>query len=282
MERLQATFDKLLRETTSKFHRYMYDRIDWQARVVGLLGPRGVGKTTMVLQYIKENLPRKETLYVVAEDLYFSSHTLIDLADAFARIGGKHLFIDEIHKYKGWSRELKLIYDYHSELHVFFTGSSVLDISKGVADLSRRVLTFEMQGLSYREYLSLFHHIELPTYTLQQILSQEVVLPKGFLPIQHFADYLKRGYYPFRDDNFERYIMQVVNTTRACWLSSPRRHLSSRTSPRLAGSWRSRATTLPTCAHGWRKPDSLANFVTALAAYKGLGKWIKFISTIQH
>ena len=82
MERLQATFDKLLRETTSKFHRYMYDRIDWQARIVGLLGPRGVGKTTMVLQYIKENLPRKETLYVVAEDLYFSSHTLVELADA--------------------------------------------------------------------------------------------------------------------------------------------------------------------------------------------------------
>ena len=213
MERLQAAFDKLLRETTSTFHRYMYDRIDWQARVVGLLGPRGVGKTTMVLQYIKENLPRKETLYVVAEDLYFSTHTLVDLADAFARTGGKHLFIDEIHKYKGWSRELKLIYDYHSELHVFFTGSSILDISKGVADLSRRVLTFEMQGLSYREYLVLFHQIELPVYSIQQILDQQVTLPKGFLPLQHFANYLKRGYYPFSDDNFERYITQVVNTT---------------------------------------------------------------------
>ena len=213
MEKLQATFDKLLRETTSTFHRYMYNRIDWQARIVGLMGPRGVGKTTMVLQYIKENLPRQETLYVVAEDLYFSRHTLVDLADAFARVGGKHLFIDEIHKYKGWSRELKLIYDYHSELHVFFTGSSVLDISLGVADLSRRVLTFEMQGLSYREYLQLFHQIELPTYDLQQILSQQVVLPQGFLPLQHFADYLKRGYYPFRDEYFERYIMQVVNTT---------------------------------------------------------------------
>ena len=213
MEKLQATFDKLLRETTSKFHRYMYDRIDWQARIVGLLGPRGVGKTTMILQYIKENLSRKETLYVVAEDLYFSSHTLVDLADAFAHTGGKHLFIDEIHKYKGLSRELKLIYDYHSELHVFFTGSSILDISKGVSDLSRRVLTFEMQGLSYREYLSLFQNIELHTYSLQQILTQQVVLPKGFLPLQHFGDYLMRGYYPFRDDNFERYIMQVVNTT---------------------------------------------------------------------
>ena len=213
MERLQATFDKLLRETTSTFHRYMYDRIDWNTRIVGLLGPRGVGKTTMVLQYIKENLPRKESLYVVAEDLYFANHTLVDLADTFARTGGKYLIIDEIHKYKGWSRELKLIYDYHSELHVFFTGSSILDIYKGVSDLSRRVLTYEMQGLSYREYLSLFHQIELPVYSIQQILNQEVELPQGFLPLQHFSDYLQRGYYPFRDNNFERYIMNMVNTT---------------------------------------------------------------------
>jgi predicted AAA+ superfamily ATPase len=213
MERLQATFDKLLRETTATFHRYLYNHIDWNARIVGLLGPRGVGKTTMVLQYIKENLSRKDSLYVVAEDLYFASHTLVDLADAFARTGGKYLIIDEIHKYKGWSRELKLIYDYHSELHVFFTGSSILDIYKGVSDLSRRVLTYEMQGLSYREYLSLFHQIELPVYSLQQILNQEVELPQGFLPLQHFSDYLQRGYYPFRDNNFERYIMNVVNTT---------------------------------------------------------------------
>lgn len=213
MERLQATFDKLLRETTSTFHRYMYIRIDWNARIVGLLGPRGVGKTTMVLQYTKENLQRKESLYVVAEDLCFASHTLVDLADAFARTGGKYLIIDEIHKYKGWSRELKLIYDYHSELHVFFTGSSILDIYKGISDLSRRVLTYEMQGLSYREYLSLFHQIELPVYSIQQILNQEVELPQGFLPLQHFSDYLQRGYYPFRDNNFERYIMNVVNTT---------------------------------------------------------------------
>ncbi len=212
MEKLQVTFDKLLRETTSTFHRYMYDRIEWKERIVGLLGPRGVGKTTMVLQYIKENLPRKETLYVIAEDLYFSSHTLIDLADAFAKVGGKYLFIDEIHKYKGWSRELKLIYDYHSELHVFFTGSSVLDISKGVSDLSRRVLTYEMQGLSYREYLQLFHNITLPIYSLQQVLAQEVSLPKGFLPFQYFSDYLQRGYYPFGDNNLELYLMQVVNT----------------------------------------------------------------------
>lgn len=211
MERLQATFDKLLRETTSKFHRYMYKRIDWEARMVGILGPRGVGKTTMILQYIKEKLPRKETLYVVAEDLYFSTHTLLDLADDFARKGGRYLFIDEIHKYQGWSRELKLIYDYHSELHVYFTGSSVLDISQGVSDLSRRALTYKMKGLSYREYMELFHDIVLPTYSLEEIIAQEVEIPQGFLPLKYFYDYLKRGYYPFRDNNFEQFILQVVN-----------------------------------------------------------------------
>ncbi len=213
MERLQATFDKLLRETTSTFHRYMYDQIDWNARMVCLLGPRGVGKTTLVLQHIKEKLPRRETLYVVAEDLYFSTHTLVDLAAEFALTGGKYLFIDEIHKYKGWSRELKLIYDYHAKLHVFFTGSSVLDIVQGISDLSRRVLSYRMQGLSYREYLKLFHKIELPVYSFDDIIEHRVVLPAGFLPMQHFGDYLKRGYYPFRDRNFEQYIAQIVNTT---------------------------------------------------------------------
>lgn len=213
MERLQATFDKLLRETTSTFHRYLYNRIDWNVRMVGLLGPRGVGKTTMVLQHIKEALPRRETLYVVAEDLYFSTHTLLELANSFVKLGGKYLFIDEIHKYQGWARELKLIYDYHAELRVFFTGSSILDIEQGISDLSRRVLTYRMLGLSYREYLELFHHIALPVCQLRQILSHEVELPSGFLPLQFFKDYLQRGYYPFSDTNFEQYLVQMVNAT---------------------------------------------------------------------
>ena len=213
MEQLQATFHKLLRETSTTFHRYMYDRINWDARMIGLMGPRGIGKTTLVLQYIKEQLPQKESLYVQAEDFYFASHKLIELADAFAKMGGKYLFIDEIHKYKDWSRELKLIYDYHSELHVVFTGSSVLDIAKGAFDLSRRALMYEMQGLSYREYLELFHGIHLPSYTLRQLLRQEVEMPTGFLPLQYFPDYLQRGYYPFATGDINQYIQQVVNAT---------------------------------------------------------------------
>lgn len=213
MQQLQATFDKLLRETITCFHRYMYHQINWNARMIGLMGPRGIGKTTLVLQHIKEQLPRKESLYVQAEDFYFASHRLTELADDFAKIGGKYLFIDEIHKYKDWARELKLIYDYHSELHVVFTGSSVLDIAKGAFDLSRRALMYEMQGLSYREYLELFHGIQFPLCTLQQLLNQEVEIPVGFLPLQYFNDYLQRGYYPFSNGDIGMYIQQVVNAT---------------------------------------------------------------------
>lgn len=213
MEQLQSTFSKLLKETSTTFHRYMYERINWSARMIGLMGPRGIGKTTLVLQHIKEQLPRKESLYVQAEDFYFASHRLTELADNFAKMGGKYLIIDEIHKYKDWSRELKLIYDYHSELHIVFTGSSVLDIAKGAYDLSRRALVYEMQGLSYREYLELFHGIHLPICTLQQILQQEIETPEGFLPLQHFSDYLQHGYYPFADGDLNQYIQQVVNAT---------------------------------------------------------------------
>ena len=187
MNILQNRFRKLLQETDTRFHRYMYGQIEWGERMIGLTGPRGVGKTTMVLQHIKEHLPLDTTLYVTAEDFYFADHKLLDLADDFAKQGGTHLIIDEIHKYKDWSKELKLIYDYHPELQVVFTGSSVLDINKGVADLSRRALMYHMQGLSFREYLLFWHNIELPLYSLNDILRQQVQLPAGCRPLQSLS-----------------------------------------------------------------------------------------------
>lgn len=181
--------------------------------MIGLTGPRGVGKTTLVLQYAKERLSPETSLYVSAEDFYFANHRLLDLADEFARLGGKHLIIDEIHRYNDWSRELKLMYDYHQELQVVFTGSSVLDINRGVADLSRRAVMYNMQGLSFREYLSLFHGIAFRTYTLDEIVSRKVECPSGFRPFMFFPDYIRRGYYPFpADDMFQR-IRQIVNLT---------------------------------------------------------------------
>lgn len=211
MNQLQARYRKLLIETENRFHRYMYDRINWNSRMIGLTGPRGVGKTTLVLQYIKEHLPTDAALYVTAEDFYFADHRLLELADLFVKQGGKHLFIDEIHRYADWSKELKLMYDYHPELQVVFTGSSVLDINKGAADLSRRAVMYHMQGLSFREYLLFFHQIEFPVYSLKDILQRKIELPAQFRPLQFFPDYLRQGYYPFSLENQDVHLRQIVN-----------------------------------------------------------------------
>lgn len=213
MEQLYEFFNKKLKETPIVFHRYKYGEIKWNARFFGVVGPRGVGKSTMLLQYIKENLTVNDTLYVSADHIYFAANSLVDLADRFVKMNGKHLVIDEIHKYPGWSRELKQIYDSHSELQVIISGSSILDIYKGMADLSRRVPIYEMQGLSFREYLMLFHEIDVPAYSLEEILSHKASIPVAH-PLPLFQDYLKRGYYPFgKDEELEMELMQVINQT---------------------------------------------------------------------
>ena len=203
-----------LKQTTSTFHRYMYDQISWESRMFGLVGPRGVGKSTMILQYIKEHRDLRHILYIGADHLYFSSHTLVETVDEFAKEGGEQIFIDEIHKYENWSRELKQIYDSHPDVKVGFTGSSVLDIYKGFSDLSRRAPIFMMQGLSFREYLKLFHNIEVSVYTLEDILELKAVLTDVNHPLPLFRDYLKRGYYPFSgESDFEIRLRQVINQT---------------------------------------------------------------------
>ncbi|MBR1941851.1 MAG: AAA family ATPase [Bacteroidaceae bacterium] len=211
---LTAYMEGVLQQTVSAFHRYMYSQVSWQTRMFGLVGPRGVGKSTMILQYIKEHRDSHKMFYASADHLYFSSHTLVELVDEFAKEGGEQIFIDEIHKYENWSRELKQIYDSHPDIKVGFTGSSVLDIYKGYADLSRRAPIFMMQGLSFREYLGLFHQIEVPTYTLKDIIEQKAKLPGIDHPLPLFRDYLMRGYYPFAtESDFELRLRQVINQT---------------------------------------------------------------------
>ncbi|WP_300729513.1 AAA family ATPase [uncultured Bacteroides sp.] len=214
MEQLYEFFNRKLKKVPTDFLRYKYNQIKWNGRFFGLVGPRGVGKSTMLLQHIKLNLDITDTLYVSADHLYFSEHKLIELADHFVKMGGKHLFIDEIHKYDNWSKELKQIYDSYDELQVVISGSSILDIYKGLADLSRRLPIYHMQGLSFREYLQLFHQLEVPTYSLEEILTHKSVLPGIEHPLPYFQDYLRRGYYPFgKDEEFELELMQVINQT---------------------------------------------------------------------
>ncbi|MDD3728530.1 MAG: AAA family ATPase [Dysgonamonadaceae bacterium] len=201
MKTLYQKFETLLQNTTTDFKRYLYEKVAWNSRMIGIIGARGVGKTTMVLQYIKENLDSKKALYVSADDIYFGENRLVDLADDFYKNAGEYLFIDEIHKYADWSRELKNIYDSFPSLKIVFTGSSVLDILKGSADLSRRTIIYKLQGLSFREYLKLFHNYEAEVYSLKQIIDNEVKLTNIKHPLPLFNDYLKRGYYPFGLEN---------------------------------------------------------------------------------
>jgi len=203
-----------LRMVSTDFVRYKYEAIDWSLRMIGLVGPRGVGKSTLVLQHILKEKERQQALYVSADRSYFAQHTLTEVASEFVKEGGTHLYIDEIHKYPQWSVELKEIYDSHPALHVMFTGSSVLDLLRGQADLSRRAVMYSMQGLSFREYLEMFHGIQFPIYTLDDIVSNKVddsLLPH---PLPLFRQYLREGYYPFsQEGGFLSRLDQIVVQT---------------------------------------------------------------------
>ncbi len=197
MEALFSRFQRLLSETNTDFLRYLHDKIIWTDRMIAIVGARGVGKTTMMLQRIKLHHNISDTLYVTADDMYFADHKLLDLAEQFVKMGGKYLFIDEIHRYANWSKELKLIYDYLPHLQVVFTGSSMLDIYRGSDDLSRRVQLYTLHGMSFREYLNLRYYLQLQPLSLDDVLHHNVAFDGVDYPLAAFKDYLNNGYYPF-------------------------------------------------------------------------------------
>lgn len=198
MESLINDYKALLERVDTTFVRYLHDRINWDSRLIAILGARGVGKTTLLLQHIKMHDNIDRTLYVLADDFYFSNHSLYDLALRFYQFGGKKLYIDEIHKYHNWSVEIKNIYDKLPDLQVVYTGSSILELEQGGADLSRRKVEYILHGLSLREYINIVHHQHIQPYTLQEILQGEVKLPDTSIrPLQQLSDYLRTGYYPF-------------------------------------------------------------------------------------
>jgi predicted AAA+ superfamily ATPase len=220
MEELFNRYQRISQKIQTDFVRSFMQEVNWNARLIGIKGARGVGKTTLLLQYLKINFTdnRALTLYVSLDSFAFRGKTLLGLADEFVRNGGKHLFLDEVHKYPNWAQELKNIYDDYSELQIVFTGSSLLEILNSRADLTRRVVIYHMQGLSFREFIMLETGIYFAPLTLESILKDHLLLA-GLINAKikvfpHFEKYLKQGYYPFYREELDLYehrVEEVIN-----------------------------------------------------------------------
>ena len=205
----------LLSNTTINFKRFLFNEIKWNNRLVGIKGARGTGKTTLSLQWLKQqDLPVTKAAYFSLDDLYFTNNSLKETVAQFYKLGGKILVLDEVHKYKNWSAEIKNIYDIYTGIKIIFTGSSIIDISRQQGDLSRRAIVYELPGLSYREFLSLKYNLRLPVFSLNEILKDASTLKKplpiSFRPLEYFSEYLQTGYYPFMMEDKET-VHQKIN-----------------------------------------------------------------------
>jgi hypothetical protein len=217
MEALMKKHRMYISQVSMEIVREIINDINWEKPLVAIKGSRGVGKTTVMRQYIRRTygVNAGEVLYCVVDSMYFTNHTLLDLAERFHQMGGKHLFLDEVHKYPHWSKELKEINDLYPDLKITFSGSSLLRILNADADLSRRVLSYTMEGLSFREFLHFYKGISLPKYDLRYILDNaDAVCDKVnslCRPQRMFEEYLRVGYYPFYDGNELEYYSRIEN-----------------------------------------------------------------------
>lgn len=211
MDELYNIYKELLQNTGTKFNRSLLQSINWKSRLIGITGARGVGKTTMLLQHIKQSGIEKDSLYVSADNILVSGMGLFKMAGTFYRLGGKHLFIDEIHKYSNWSREIKNIYDSFAGLKVVLTGSSILDLYHGYGDLSRRLISYQLPGLSFREYLLFEENLNLKPAIINDIINRKTNFNID-KPLKHFKNYLNKGYYPFyKEGDFNYRLSSAIN-----------------------------------------------------------------------
>jgi predicted AAA+ superfamily ATPase len=215
MEALIELFQRKLAHVNIDFSRSLMEEINWNARLIGIKGARGIGKTTLLLQYIKLHLSDRldEVLYVSLDTIWFNTHSLVDLVKDFEQKGGKYIFLDEVHKYSGWAQELKNIYDAYPELKIVFTGSSLLEILNARADLSRRAIVYNMQGFSFREYLAIETGIRFERIALGDLLVQHTdkarEVNEQIKPFQYFGNYLQHGYYPYYKEESDLYLMRL-------------------------------------------------------------------------
>ena len=203
-----------LAHTSLRFKRYLYVQINWDVRLIGIKGARGVGKTTLLLQHIKESFPKSsQALYVSLDNLWFRTHTLEELAEYAHLHGITHLFLDEVHKYPDWSVTIKNLYDLYDDLSIVYTGSSMLEIDHSKTDLSRRQTLYTLYGMSFREYLEFEGITTMQAIGFDELLSnhEEIAseLTVKVKVMQHFAQYLKNGYYPFYKDAGKDYLMRL-------------------------------------------------------------------------
>ena len=206
-------------ESTHVTKRYLYDSIDWDLRCFGILGARGTGKTTLMLQHIKERYPGNDkALYISVDSPYFQAHDLFEFARKFHQMGGEILFVDEIHKYPDWSVHIKSLYDSLPSLKIVFSGSSLLQITKQKADLSRRAIIYNLHGLSLREYINFTLKTDYPAYSLEEILEKHQQMAgdicQNIKILMHFKEYLQGGYYPFfleSESYYKLKVREVIN-----------------------------------------------------------------------
>ena len=219
MNELLEQSDRLVNEISMDFSRYLFGKINWSNRLIGIKGARGTGKTTIVLQWLrKQNLPSSKAAYLSVDDIYFTKNSILNTGRDFYLQGGQILVLDEVHKYDNWAREIKNLYDRYKELKIIFTGSSIIDISKQEGDLSRRAIIYELFGLSYREYLKMNNIIDLNSIKLKDIINSKnnirTFFPQSFRPLEYFQDYLKYGYYPFSSEDIKGYAQRLRQLTR--------------------------------------------------------------------
>lgn len=217
MEKLFERHNQYISNTPDGWTRKLMQKIDWSLPLISIKGPKGVGKSTLMLQYIKQHFHEDDhhALYCSADTGYFTTHTLVDTAEQFYKAGGTHLFIDEIHKYQNWGREIKEIFDLYHDLHLVISGSSLLQFNDGQADLSRRMIDYNMYGLSFREYLWFDKGIAIEPISLKELLKAPNAFCKEVKskcrPLEFFHNYLQGGYYPYYFDNKGIYPSRMEN-----------------------------------------------------------------------